>query len=154
MEGFSTPWSTKRTASLSSPHIIGLQSLCSAPPGYLPLGPHQAPAPHRIHALLGSPPLRPHRIHAPPRSLTLRCPTPQALLGPSSVWDYGIHTPPGSLPLRPGQATTLQACQINAPPGFHSGRHRRAPNLPKRHKKTGLDPKGVTSEQLRLQFYS
>jgi hypothetical protein len=30
---------------------------------------------------------------------------------------------------------------------------RRAPNLPKRHTQTGLDAKGVTSQQLRLQFY-
>jgi hypothetical protein len=36
------------------------------------------------------------------------------------------------------------------PPVTH---HRRAPNLPKRHTQTGLDAKGVTSEQLRLQSY-
>jgi hypothetical protein len=41
------------------------------------------------------------------------------------------------------------------PMGPHSPatHHRRAPNLPKRHTQTSLDAKGLTSEQLILQFY-
>jgi hypothetical protein len=62
-------------------------------------------------------------------------------------------SPPGNPPLGPNQASLLQACQITTPPSSYSSGHWRAPNLPKRHTQTGLDAKGVTSEQLRLQFY-
>jgi hypothetical protein len=50
--------------------------------GSLLLRSHHAPAPHWIHAPLGS--------------LPLQHPTPQALLGPSSAWDDQIHTLLGS----------------------------------------------------------
>jgi hypothetical protein len=59
MEGFSTLRSTKRTVSLPSPHPIGLQCHCSAPPGSLPLGPRRALASRQICTLPGSPPLGP-----------------------------------------------------------------------------------------------
>jgi hypothetical protein len=167
------PWPNKRRANLPSPHPIGPWSCCSTSPGSLPLGLCRAPVPHWIHTLLWSPPLRLHRTPAPrwiqgpqgsPWPWALH---PSGLLGPSSVWDDQSHAPPGSLPLRPcripappeslpvgpSQALALQACQITAPPGSHSGCHWRAPILPKWHSQTGLDAKGVTSEQLRLQFY-
>jgi hypothetical protein len=83
--------------------------------GSLPLGLHRAPAPWQIYTSPGSMPLGPL--------------APQALPGPTSAWDDQIQVPPGSLPLGP-----CQACQITTPPGSHSGQHRRAPNLPKRHR--------------------
>jgi hypothetical protein len=88
----------------------------------------------------------PHRT-AEPLLHSARCPTPQALPIPSSSWDHQIHTPLVPLPLRPRWAPALQACLISAPPGpWMAGHHRRALNLPKRHRQTGLDAKGVTSE--------
>jgi hypothetical protein len=56
-----------------------------------------------------------------------------------------------------------QAYQIAILPGLHpssppvppplpAAHHRKAPNLPRRHRKTGLDTKGVTPEVLRLKF--
>jgi hypothetical protein len=50
MEGFSMPQSNKRTASLPSPHPVGLQSCCSAPLGSPPLRLHQATALCWTHA--------------------------------------------------------------------------------------------------------
>jgi hypothetical protein len=78
-----------------------------------------------------SPPLRPHWAPVPCQ----------------------IHAPPGSPTLRQHCVPDLQVCQITAPPGSHSHHNRRAPNLPNRHRQPGLDVIGVTSEQLRLQFY-
>jgi hypothetical protein len=53
---------------------------------------------------------------------------------------------PASLP---GKASTCRPLGPHPP----ATSHRRGPNLPKRHTQTGLDAKGVTSQQLRLQFY-
>jgi hypothetical protein len=78
---------------------------------------------------------------------------PPAPPGTSSAWDSHIPTLRGYLPLGLHQATALQACQITIPPGSYSGCHRRAPNLPNRHRQTGQDAKGVTSDQLILKFY-
>jgi hypothetical protein len=135
--------------------------------GSLPLRPCQAPA------MCWTMPCWDPNPSDPPN---LRSTALQALLDPSSMWDDWIHAPPespplrahwapapcettispakpGSTPLRLHQATALHACQITAPPGSRSGHHKWAPNLPKRHRQTGLDAKGVTSEQGRLQFY-
>jgi hypothetical protein len=185
VEGFSTPWSTKRTAIRPSPHTISLWICCSTSPGSLSLWLHQAPAPcgtaqintppgsplhwhhdpqtmlgfssmwdHQMTTLPGSPPLRPSWAPAPhgtDRYMPHWDPSPSGLLGPSSVWDSWSHVLLGPCPLGSHHAPALQACQIPAPPGPHLADHlRRASNPPKRHRQTGLDAKGLTSEQLRL----
>jgi hypothetical protein len=85
--------------------------------------------------------------------------TPRTPLGPGSAWDHQIHAPLVFLPFRPAglpapwahQAPALHTCWIATAPGPHrAGHHRKAPNLPKRHRQTGKDSKGVTSEQGRL----
>jgi hypothetical protein len=113
----------KRTASLPSPHPVGLQSRCTAPLGSLPFRQHRAPAPPQIHKLLGSlamlgpsPVLDLCSAGIPtpqatldPSSASQPCSAristhwapPQALLGPSSMWDNKIHATPGFPPLRP-----------------------------------------------------
>jgi hypothetical protein len=55
--------------------------------------------------------------------------------------------------LLPHQAS---ACQLARPPTATGGlQHHQmsAPNLPRRHRQTGLEPKGVIPELLRLKFY-
>jgi hypothetical protein len=101
----------------------------AGPPSPHPIGPqsHYSTPP-------GSPPLGPcwaPALHGTAASPPHWAPAPQALPGPSSA---GL---PDSRSTRPP----------------HGRLHRRAPNLPKRYKQTGLDAKGVTSEQLKLQFY-
>jgi hypothetical protein len=96
MEGFSTPWSSKRRASLPSPHPIDLQSLSSAPPGFPHLRLYQATDPHRIHTTPGYLPLRPCWALVP-------C-WIHALSGPPLFGPCQIHTPLGFLPL--GHART------------------------------------------------
>jgi hypothetical protein len=49
VEGLTTPWSNKRTASLPNPCPVGLQSHCSILPGSLPLGMCQATALCQTH---------------------------------------------------------------------------------------------------------
>jgi hypothetical protein len=55
-------------------------------------------------------------------------------------------------PLQAHQITTLLALCPVSPPGpcLPATCHRRAPNLPRRHRQTLLNVKGVTPEQLRL----
>jgi hypothetical protein len=96
------------------------------------------PGPTRNLLLQAVPAPALHWIHGQLGSTSLGYPTPQALLAPSSMWDDWIHAPLGSLP--------LGSCRAPAQTGFHSGCYRRAPNLPKRHRQTGLDAKGVTWE--------
>jgi hypothetical protein len=95
---------SNRTASLPSPHPIGLQSRCSALLDSLPIRlhwpqlcarstHHQDPRPSGC-ARPWTPPPTP--LESPP----LKSPAPQALPGPSSTWDDRIHTLLGSLPLR------------------------------------------------------
>jgi hypothetical protein len=143
-------------------------------PGSVPLRPHQAPALHRIHTHWdpcpsGTLPFRPWLAAAPhrtTRTMTCQDPHPSGPTGSPPHRDPRLSgraavlceiaaspTSPGSPLLGPNQAPTLQACQINTLPGSCSGRHWRAPNLPKRHRQTGLDAKEVTSEQIRLQVY-
>jgi hypothetical protein len=123
MEVFSTQQSTKRTVSPPSPHPIGPQSCCSAPPGSRPLGPHQAPGLHGTAGSIlcwdpcpsgrcvpahwgttGSPPYRaPHPLGPlGPRS-TWDCQIPALLYtcptGPSSVGDHWIMALPSHPPL-------------------------------------------------------
>jgi hypothetical protein len=95
MEGFSTPRSTKRTAGSPSSHPIGPWSHCSAPPGSLPLRPHQAPA---LHGTAGSTFQQdPHTLGPPTlgfhvgtaKSRPRRDPGP---LGTSYPWDHRIPT--------------------------------------------------------------
>jgi hypothetical protein len=92
MEGFSMPWSNKRTAGLPSPHSIGLQSHCSAPLGSLPLGLCQATASCQIHAPPGAPPLEPCQIHTTPWPPPLN---PQPL---RICWAPAPHGMTGSMP--------------------------------------------------------
>jgi hypothetical protein len=60
---------------------------------------------------------------------------------------------------RPMLQRPASSLQWKASSHRHVGPHppatcyKRAPNLPKRHTRTGLDAKRVTSEHLRLQFY-
>jgi hypothetical protein len=119
-------------------------------------------------ALLGPSSRWDHRIPARLGSLALRPTAPQAQPSPSSMWDCQINVwldPHPSGPARPQLhvgwldpcptiypthrpllAPALQACQIAAPPGpQHTGCHRRAPNLPKRHRQTGLNAKGTAT---------
>jgi hypothetical protein len=49
----------------------------------------------------------------------------------------------------PRKASTCRSMGHHPPATYH----RRAPNLPKRHTQTGLDAKGVVSQQLRLQLH-
>jgi hypothetical protein len=87
----------------------------------------------------------------PAGSLPLCIPSPQGQA--PAPWDSRIPQPT-RIPapwVEPGPSSA--GFQIITPPGSSLGHHRRAPNLPKRHTQTGLDAKGVTSEQLRLQFY-
>jgi hypothetical protein len=96
--------------------------------------------------------------HIPTRSHA-----PQAPLGPSFTLHYWIPAPPGSPApwalLVPSYAWDCQAPLGPISTGFldsssimplHGSLHRRAPNLPKRHRQTGQDAKGVISKQLRL----
>jgi hypothetical protein len=75
------------------------------------------------------------------------------LSGPAPVKLRQLHPPTQAGIPAHCRAPALQACQITTPTGSHSGHHWRAANLPKRHTQTGMDAKGITSEQLRLQFY-
>jgi hypothetical protein len=137
MEGFSTPQSNKRIATVLCSHAVGLQSCCSTPPGSphfglcwatglcwitaprwihappppgsSPLRPCWALAPSCIHSPLGPPPLGTCWIHAP--------------LGLLLLGLHWIHTPPGPLPLNPHLSVSAgpQLCmgQLDTcPPGF------------------------------------
>jgi hypothetical protein len=205
MQGFSMPWSTKRTAGLQSPSPIGQQSCCSILPGSLPLKPLTPQAllgpssvwDNQIHTLPGSPPLKPcwtpiprktAASTAPPGSPP-RGPHPSGPARPQLHWDNQSHALLGSPPLQPARhqlhmrqlhphptgipipQTLLDICPIKNPhplggtgpssiglPDNHCTRLPHRPpqegsNLLKRHRQIGLDAKGETSEQLRLQFY-
>jgi hypothetical protein len=110
VEGFSTPRSTKRIASLPSPCPIGLQSCFSALPGSPPLWSHRLPAPHQIHA----PPESRLGASSVLDPLPARIPTPQALTGSTSAQ---IHTSLGSLPLGPccDPSSTPDPCLAGVP---------------------------------------
>jgi hypothetical protein len=125
---------SKRIVSLPSPCSIGLWSHCSSMPGSLTLRLCWAPAPCHIHALLGSPPSGPRWAPAPIQIPAPRDPCPSGLSGPQLC--LGLLDPhsTGIPTLRPCWAPPLKTCQIIAPPGSHSGHHRRGPNLPKRHR--------------------
>jgi hypothetical protein len=113
MEGFSTPWFTKRRAGPPSSRPIGLQSRSSALPGSSVLWPQKAPA----QLCMGL------------RDLLSAGPRHAGLPGPHSAGLPGHHSirppwcsPAGSLlhwapNLQTCQDCTLQACQIVTLPG-------------------------------------
>jgi hypothetical protein len=87
-----------------------------------------------MHWLTASQPTGP-LSQRPPRSLPCQAATGQPTRPPP-------HRPPPHRPTRPPHATgQLQHHQTLAP------------KMPRRHKQTGLDAKGVTPELLRLKFY-
>jgi hypothetical protein len=128
----------------------GSQHWAGSTPGWAP-GPQTLPVlssmwNNQSHTMPGSQPLGPCLIPARLRILPLRASHQLCMtqLHPPSYW----------IPdLRWSQTPALQAFQITTPLGSHSDHHYRAPNLPKRHIHTGLDAKGITSEQQRLQLY-
>jgi hypothetical protein len=162
---------------------MGLQRHCSTPPGSPPLGPAgpklrmglpdtcpaRVPAPvappgpamHEtawIHTLLGSPPLEPSWTPAPcGTTRSMLCPLGPLTLSPARLQLHvgpldpcpAITPTPPALP-GPGSTGLLDSHSTKPCSGGH---HRRAPNLPKKHRQTGLDTKRVTKEQLRLKFY-
>jgi hypothetical protein len=162
MEGFSMPQSTKRTAGPPSPHPIGPQSHCSTPQGFPPLRPCQAPVPwgtkkftpwrdpHHLDPMSLGPHWAPSpcgTTGSPPHwDPCPSCPArPQLHVGPPDQCPAGIPTPSSALP-GPSSAGLLDRLSTKPPHGCH----RRAPNLPKTYRQTGLDANEVISEQLRV----
>jgi hypothetical protein len=94
---------------------------------------------------------RPSDLHRPAWSLPGPC--PKSL--PSSQ-STDIHDLYSIRPMLQRPSSLLQqkasACRPMGPQPPTTC-PRKAPNLPKRHTQTGLDAKGVTSEQLKLKFY-
>jgi hypothetical protein len=118
----------------AGPHPSGLHRPAWFPPGCAP------------HACTGL-----HNLHQDHTAKAYQASNPQTGM---------ISTLPGPRP-SPGPCSKGQLVCLNdktsshRPVGPHQPAtcHRRAPKLPKRHTQTCLDAKGVTSEQLRLQFY-
>jgi hypothetical protein len=127
MEGFSTPWSNKRTASLPNSPAVGLQSRCSVLSGSPSLGLRLATAPHQTHTKLGFPPLG----HAArPITTGIPAPWPHQKTGGSrshSLPGYpptGAHWSSGNAELQlcvgwldPSVSLPIRACQATPPCG-------------------------------------
>jgi hypothetical protein len=169
MEGFPRPQNSK---TIAKPCLMGPLSRGSAG--------HEICEPWSCSSALPGPlfpklpPLRP--AQSPPDRAPKACQSggPQAFTITTRPQPSGLHNLAGTMPLKPtSRQSTRMISTPPATPGPHSKGplvslkerpmpvgpwdptqlHRRAPNLPKTHTQTGLDAKGVTSEQLRLHFY-
>jgi hypothetical protein len=138
-----------------SPHNIDPQSHRSVPSGSSPLRPTGPQLLMNLLDLCSIMPLpcRPSPHSTGPQDLSLPGPIPAGLTGPALqachiAAPQGPHT--AGLPVHCSARSS--SCKP-ASPRLPTAHHSRAPNLPRRHRQTGLDAKRGTPELLRLKFY-